>query len=109
MLDSELKERFTELRDSVAATTPPFEMPVLRARPRTWRNDLLKYAAVLTLLAGVGVAGVTVRARLQQARMQREYANATILHWRASTDVLLQIPGRELTSSVPSLTQSVIP
>ena len=109
MLDSELKERFTELRDSVAATTPPFEIPAMRTRPRTWRNDVLKYAAVLTLLAGVGVAGVAVRARREQTRMQREYANATILHWRAATDVLLQTPGRELTASVPSLSKSVIP
>jgi hypothetical protein len=103
MIDDEtdLKERFGDLRREAAARTPSFHATLAavkarrRAAPRhraLWLGGAVAVSAVLVfLLARRGQPG---------ARMAIDLASA---RWHAPTDFLLALPGEELLRTVPRL------
>jgi hypothetical protein len=104
MIDDEtdLKERFGDLRRETAARTPSFHTTLAaaarrRAAPRhraLWLGAAVAVSAVLVfLLARRGQPG---------ARMAIDLASA---RWHAPTDFLLALPGEELLRTVPRLGQ----
>lgn len=95
----DLEGRFAELRRYDHGRVPSFGAIVGLPRPR-WRPAPLLAAALLVLVAGGGV----------MLRFRGSHAAPTswLAEWTSPTAVLLQTPGTDFMSKVPSVSESVI-
>ena len=106
MDDSELRRRFTQLREADRERTPTFAQTHESARARSASRSpmgvrLLAIGAVATVL----IATVWMARARSFSHSERAPAIAT---WRAPTDVLLDTPGSELLGAMPALGASVL-
>jgi hypothetical protein len=106
MDESELRRRFTQLREADRERAPSFAQTYGRARARrSWRATLRVRPLVIGAAAAVAIATVW----LAHARSFSPSAvTPTIATWRAPTDVLLRTPGSELLGAMPALGASVL-
>jgi hypothetical protein len=100
-MDEDLKRQFAGLRAHDRQRTPSFDA-MLAARP-TIRHVPLRLAAAIALLVAAG----TVTAVLVNGRATR-FQPVALASWQSPTAFLLQTPGTDLLSTVPSVTASVI-
>ena len=106
MDDSELRRRFSLLREADRERIPTFAQTHQRARTRSASRvpigvRPLAIAAVATVL----IATVWMARGRSFSRSETVPAIAT---WRAPTDVLLDTPGSELLAEMPALGASVL-
>ena len=122
--DAELEERFRRLREEDAARTPAFDALFAEARRRAGaegdavsfrapRADRARRWAVGALLAAAAVAAVWLAGPDPDGDFDRvvtEWAAATGgSEWRSPTDALLDVPGRELMGTVPTIGGGALP
>ncbi|HEX6558215.1 MAG TPA: hypothetical protein VF021_02110 [Longimicrobiales bacterium] len=116
--DSELRARFDAQRHAEASEAPPFEAMLARARaqaadaviesaPRRLRLRRVLYAGGLAVAAAIGALLVLPRSHssedaFEQA-VQSFQSNPAMGAWRSPTDGLLDVPGSQLMSTVPSV------
>ena len=105
MDESELRQRFGQLRDVDRESQPSFSQTYERARahrrlPATLRMRPLMIGAA----AAVVIAGVL----LARGRSLSSQTAPAITTWRAPTDVFLRSPGTELLGALPTLGTSVL-
>ena len=106
MDDSELRRRFSLLREADRERIPTFAQTQQRVRARSASRApigvrTLAIAAVATVL----IATVwTARGR----SFSRSETVPAIGTWRAPTDVLLRTPGNEILAEMPALSASVL-
>ena len=106
MDESELRNRFTQLRDADRERAPSFAQSLSRARVR---RRLGATRRLRPLVIGVAAAAVAGGVWLAQARSFSPPAVApAIATWRAPTDVFLRTPGNELLGALPALGASVL-
>jgi hypothetical protein len=106
MDDSEIRDRFAELREADRARAPGFAPILARARARErWRATHRVRPLVIAAAAAMLIATVWLG-------RTRSFSPATvapeIATWRAPTDVFLRTPGHELFGEMPALGASVL-
>jgi len=97
--DKDLRGRFAALRSEEAAETPEFSLPGsggVHLRPRRWGT--LRVTVAAFLVAMVAALGLRLIPRKPERNMT---SVASLTEWKASTDFLLETPGRELLETVP--------
>jgi hypothetical protein len=106
MDDSEIRQRFAQLREADGGSTPSFAEIYERARAgRSLRATRRVRPLVIGAAAAVAIAAVA----LSYARSSSSSAGTPeITTWRAPTDVLLRTPGSELLGEMPALGASVL-
>jgi len=97
--DHDLEERFAELKRYDRGRVPRYERIVGLPRGR-WRPAPLLAAALLAVALGGGL--------ILRSRGSRSAAASWLADWTSPTAALLQTPGRELMTTVPSVSESVI-
>ena len=107
-LDERLRTAFAELRAADERDAPSFEAlvagrPPRRAQARSYRPPLV-IAAGLLIVAGVAYRSITARS----GRLTVPNEVVALSAWRASTDVLLDTPGKSLFTEVPRLGASLV-
>jgi hypothetical protein len=106
MDDSELRRRFTQLRDADRERTPTFAQTHQRACARSSARAPMR---VRPLMIGAVAAVFIVAVWIASARsLSHSDAAPAIATWRAPTDVLLDTPGSELLAEMPALSASVL-
>jgi hypothetical protein len=106
MDDSELRRRFTQLRDADRERTPTFAQTNQRARARS-ASRVPMGVRPLAIAAVATVLTATVWMARARSFSHSEIA-PEIATWRAPTDVLLDTPGSELLDAMPALGASVL-
>jgi hypothetical protein len=106
MDDSEIRQRFGQLREADRERAPGFAQIYGRARARRRSAAIPRVPPLMIAMAAtVFIAAVW----LANARsVSRSTPTATIATWRAPTDVLLRTPGSELLGTMPALGSSVL-
>ena len=104
--DSEIRQRFAQLREADQGSAPSFARTYGRARARRSLRAILRVRPlVIATAAAVVIAGIG----LAYARsLSTSGATPEIATWRAPTDVLLQTPGSDLLGAMPALGASVL-
>jgi len=106
MDDSELRRRFSQLRDSDREHTPTFAQTYERARARSASRAPMGFRP---LVIGAAAAVLVFTVWMASARPFSHSERAPeIATWRAPTDVLLDTPGSELLAEMPALSASVL-
>jgi hypothetical protein len=106
MDDSEIRQRFAQLREADQENAPSFAQTYGRARTRPGLRATLR---VQPLVIGAAAAVAIAAVALSYARSSSpSAATPEIATWRAPTDVLLQTPGSELLGEMPALGASVL-
>jgi hypothetical protein len=104
--ESEIRQRFAQLRGSDRKGAPSFAQTYARARTR---RSLASTPGVRPLVIGMAAAVVIAAVWLANARSFSSHTlTPTIANWRAPTDVLLRTPGSELLGTMPALGASVL-
>ena len=106
MDDSEIRQRFAQLREDDRDRAPSFAQTYGRAHARrSWRTTLHVRPLVIGAAAPILLAAIG----LGYARsLAPSAATPEIATWRAPTDVLLRTPGSELLGAMPALGSSVL-
>ncbi len=106
MDDSEIRQRFAQLREADQESAPGFAQTYGRARAsRSLRATRRVRPPVIATAAAVVIAALG----LAYARSFSPPLTAPeIATWRAPTDVLLRTPGSELLGEMPALGASVL-
>lgn len=105
MNETDLRTRFARLRRELAPRTPPFGMllerePARAPAPRAWTPR--RTVAFLCLLA-LGLLWLGGRPwRTSEWGRAGESVAETFATWGTPTDVLLRLPGPDLTSTLPA-------
>ena len=102
--DSEIRDRFAQLRESDRVGAPSFAQTYARARSRRTSGAL----RVSTLLIGAAAAILIAGVWQAHSRSLSLSTTAEIATWRAPTDVLLRAPGSALLGAMPALGASVL-
>ena len=106
MDDSEIRQRFAQLREADQESAPSFARTYGRARTRL---SLRAIRRVWPLVIGAATAVAIAAVALSYARSSSSSAGTPeITTWRAPTDVLLRTPGSELLGEMPALGASVL-
>lgn len=105
MNDSDLRRRYTELREADREGAPALSQILLRARPDRRRLSIRPIPLVVGAVVAIAIA-VSWYARTRPSSPPA--IGATIMTWRAPTDVFLRTPGRELLGAMPPLDASVL-
>ena len=109
MDESEIRQRFAQLREADRERAPSFAQTYARARTRRSLGATLR---VRPLVIGAAAAVVIAAVWLANARSFSTHSTpptvAAIAAWRAPTDVLLRTPGSELLGTMPALGASVL-
>lgn len=109
MDESEIRQRFAQLRDADRERAPNFAQTYARARTR---RRLGAMPRVRPLVIGAATAVVIAAVWLANARSFSSHTVtptiAAIAAWRAPTDILLRTPGSELFGAMPALSASVL-
>jgi hypothetical protein len=107
MDDSEIRDRFAELREADRAHAPGFAQTFARARAReSWRATRRVRPLVIATAAAVLIAAVWLGGHSRS--FSPITTTPTIATWRAPTDVFLRTPGHELFGEMPALGASVL-
>jgi hypothetical protein len=107
MDDSEIRDRFAELREADRVRAPGFAQTFARARAReSWRATRRVRPLVIATAAAVLIAAVWRGGHSRS--FSPSTTTSTIATWRAPTDVLLTTPGSELFRTMPALGASVL-
>ena len=105
MDETEIRDRFAQLREADRVHAPGFAQTYGRARARkTW--GVTQRVRPLVIVAAAAIAIVAFS--LARSRSFSPSAAPAIATWRAPTDVLLQTPGSELLGTMPALNKSVL-
>ena len=106
MDDSEIRQRFAQLREADQESAPGFAQTYGRARAS---RSLHATRRVRPLVIATAAAVVIAALGLAYARSFSPPLTAPeIATWRAPTDVLLRTPGSELLGEMPALGASVL-
>ncbi len=106
MDETEIRNRFAQLREIDRAGAPSFVQTYARARSRqSSRVTLRVRPLVIGAAAGVVIAAVWLA---NTRSFSPSTHTPTIATWRAPTDVLLRTPGSELLGTMPALGVSVL-
>ncbi len=106
MDDSEIRQRFAQLREADQESAPGFAQTYGRARAS---RSLRATRRVRPLVIATAAAVVIAALGLAYARSFSPPLTAPeIATWRAPTDVLLRTPGSELLGEMPALGASVL-
>jgi hypothetical protein len=106
MDDSEMRQRFAQLREADQESTPNFAQTCGRARAH---RSLGAIRRVRPLVIGAAAAVLLAAIGIGYARsLAPPAATPEIATWRAPTDVLLRTPGSALLGAMPALGTSVL-
>jgi hypothetical protein len=109
MDETEIRQRFAQLREDDRESAPGFAQIYGRGRAR---RRLAVMPRVRPLVIGAAAAVVIAAVWLANARSVSRSTTtptiATIAAWRAPTDILLRTPGSELLGAMPALGASVL-
>ncbi len=106
MDESELRRRFTRLREADRERAPSFAQTYARARaPRSGRAMLRVRPLVIGAAGAVAIAAVWLA---RAPSFSPSEIAPTIATWRAPTDVFLRTPGSELFGVMSALGASVL-
>ncbi len=102
MNDADLRTRFRELREEDQRHVPAYVERRASARRRSFVGLVPAVAVLLLVAILIGLAARRPRAQTSFSPADAQAARA-ISAWRAPTDALLQPPGSELLTSLPSI------
>jgi hypothetical protein len=106
MDDSEIRQRFAQLREDDQENVPSFAQTYGHARAsRRLRATLRGRPFVIGAAAVIAIAALSL---VYGRSSSPSVATPTIATWRAPTDVLLRTPGSELLGEMPALGASVL-
>ena len=106
MDESELRQRFGQLREVDRERVPSFAQTYERARARRRLPATLR---MRPLMIGAAAAFAIAAILLGRGRSLSSSETApAITTWRAPTDVFLRAPGTELLGAMPALGTSVL-
>jgi hypothetical protein len=109
MDETEIRQRFAQLREDDRESAPAFAQIYGRGRAR---RRLVAMPRVSPLVIGAAAAVLIAAVWIANARSVSRSATAptiaTIATWRAPSDVLLRTPGSELLGAMPALGASVL-
>ena len=106
MDETEIRNRFAELREADRVRAPGFAQTYGRARAReTWGATQRVRPFVIAAAAGIAIIAFSLA---HSRSFSHSTATPAIATWRAPTDVLLRTPGSELLSAMPTLGASVL-
>ena len=109
MDDSEIRQRFAQLREADRERAPSFAQIYGRGRVRQRLGAMPRLRPLaLGAAAAVVIAAVWVAKTRSLSRSTTAPTIATMAAWRAPTDVLLRTPGSELLGTMPALGASVL-
>lgn len=94
--ETDLRIRFRELREGVAASTPPFvvtRVPTTKRPPLSWMVATMGAVALVAVLLWTTV--------FRGGRTSVSGIDLSVIVWTAPTDFLLETPGRQLLRTVP--------
>jgi len=107
MDESEIRDRFAQLREADRERAPGFAQTYARTRRAGFAIHRVR-----PLMIGAAAATVIAVIWLANARSfspsTATPAIAAIAAWRAPTDALLRTPGSELLGAMPALSESVL-
>ena len=104
--ESEIRDRFAQLRESDRERAPGFAQTYARARTRRSVGATLR---VRPLVIGAAAAVVIAAVWLASSRsFSPSTTTPAIASWRAPTDILLRTPGSEVLGAMPALGASVL-
>lgn len=106
--ESELHRLFRELRHADEASAPSFRQVRARARAHDsgpYRRPLFFAVALAAFFGTLSLALLLLPRQRREARPP--VSLASLEEWKAPTDFLLEIPGRELLESTPSIPTGV--
>ena len=106
MDDSEIRQRFAQLREADQESAPSFAQTYGRARARRSLRATQPVRRVAIAAAAAVVIGAIGLAYARSSSPSA--AMPEIATWRAPTDVLLRTPGSELLGEMPALGASVL-
>jgi glycerol-3-phosphate acyltransferase PlsY len=106
MDESEIRQRFAQLREADRERAPGFAQIYGRARVRSGSGAMLHVRPFVIAAAAAVVIATLWIAKARSFSSQT--ATPTIASWRAPTDVLLRTPGSELLGTMPALGASVL-
>ncbi len=96
--ESDLRERFTQLRNEERLAVPRFHLEPPRQRHVAWRWIA---ATVIVLLAVV--TGIAIRSRPTRFSESDRAAVRSVADWHPPTDFLLRTPGSEILLTTPRI------
>jgi hypothetical protein len=95
-----LREYFASLRRAEAARTPTFQA-VLGGARRPAKHGLWRLGMAAVVIAAAAVTGI--RTLRHTTSLTESPAAPMLADWRASTDFLLDTPGKALLHTVPDV------
>jgi hypothetical protein len=109
MDESEIRQRFAQLREADRERAPSFAQIHVRAPSRQSRRAIQRVRPlVISAAAAVVIAAVWLANTRSFSTHAVTPTIATIAAWRAPTDILLRTPGSELLGTMPALGASVL-
>jgi hypothetical protein len=109
MDETEIRQRFAQLREADRERVPGFAQIYGRGRARRRSGAMPRVRPlVLAAAAAVVIAAVWVANARSVSRSTTAPTIATIAAWRAPSDILLRTPGSELLGAMPALGASVL-
>ena len=109
MDESEIRQRFAQLREADRERAPSFAQIYGRGRARQRLGAMPRVRPlVIATAAAVVIAAVWMANARSISRSTTTPTIATIATWRAPTDILLRTPGSELLGTMPALGESVL-
>lgn len=99
--DTDLRERFAQLRAEELRSVPPFRRQA-RSRPQRLRWKMVAATVALLLVAVISAVGVRRREAKTFSDSDRA-AVRSLAAWHAPTDVLLRTPGDQLLTTTPRI------
>ena len=107
MDESELRHRFTQLREADRERAPSFAQTYARALSRQ-SSRTIQRVRPLAIIAAAAAVLIVATWQANTRSFSPSTATETIATWRAPTDVLLRTPGSELLGTMPALNKSVL-
>ena len=107
MDESELRHRFTQLREADRERAPSFAETYVRSRSRQSRSAIQRVRP-LAIIAAAAAVLIVATWQANTRSFSPSTATPTIATWRAPTDALLRTPGSELLGTMPALNKSVL-
>ena len=97
--DSDLRERFAQLRAEDQRVVPPFD-PAMRVRKRPLVRRVAAATAALLLFLVIAIA---IRSRPTRFSDADHATVHRVAAWQSPTDFLLRTPGKELLTTTPQI------